>query len=103
MDPIWDFNLAMGNADFCLGGEPTGWVLNYNQNCPDDYWLLDYWWDRLLTDKTFVQQVAERWKISQKTTFDINNIHQIIDNYANELNEAQSGNFQKWDILNQWI
>lgn len=103
MGPAWDFNLAMGNANFCLGGESTGWVLNYNQACPDDYWLLGYWWDRLLTDKAFSAQVAERWKTLRQTTFKVDTIHQMIDDYANQLNEAQNRNFQKWDILNEWI
>lgn len=103
MGPIWDFNLAMGNANFCLGGEPTGWVLNYNQACPDDYWLIGYWWDRLLTDKAFALQVVERWQTLRQTTFSLANIHQMIDDKAAYLEESQTRNFQQWNILNEWI
>ena len=43
MGPIWDFNIAMGNANFCLGSSTQDWVLNYNSVCPDDPWLIGYW------------------------------------------------------------
>ncbi len=103
MGPVWDFNIAMGNASFCLGGDYSGWVLNYNQSCPDDYWLIGYWWDRLLTDAEFSRQVAARWQTLRATTFSLQHIHQLIDAKAAEVDEAQVRNYERWDILNTWI
>lgn len=101
MGPIWDFNIAMGNANYCMGSSPEGWVFNYNEVCPNDAWLVGYWWERFRSDRAFVNAVSERWQALRQTTFSIANIHQMIDNYASELNEAQSRNYDRWPILGQ--
>ncbi len=103
MGPVWDFNIGMGNADFCLGSAPSGWVFNYNQTCPDDNWLVGYWWKRFLSDPTFATAVIERWKTLRQTTFSIENIHQKIDDYAALLNESQDRNQQRWNNIGQWV
>lgn len=103
MGPIWDFNIAMGNANFCLGSSPTGWVIDYNDACPDDAWLVGYWWERLLSDENFARAVIDRWQTLRQTSFSIANIHQIIDDNAALLNESQTRNYQQWDILGEWV
>ena len=60
MGPIWDFNLGFGNVNFCLGGDPEGLVLRYNSVCSDDFWLIPFWWDRLMEDPAFVERVGDR-------------------------------------------
>lgn len=103
MGPIWDFNIAMGNADFCMAGGHQNWILNYNQTCPDDFWLIGYWWDRLLTDEYFLNKVAARWIELRQTAFKLTNIYSIIDEKAQLLQEAQERNFDRWDILNSYV
>ncbi len=103
MGPIWDFNIAMGNADFCLGPSHHGWVLNYNITCPNDYWLIGYWWDKLMTDPDFVVQLQNRWAALRQSAFSVENIHGIIDSSAQILDEAQGRNFTKHDILDTYI
>ena len=101
MGPIWDFNIAMGNANYCMGSSPDGWVFNYNEVCPNDAWLVGYWWERFRSDRAFVDAVSERWQALRQTTFSIANIHQMIDNYASELDEAQTRNYNRWPVLGQ--
>ena len=101
MGPIWDFNIAMGNANYCMGSSPEGWVFNYNEVCPNDAWLVGYWWERFRSDRAFVDAVSERWQALRQTTFSIANIHQMIDNYASELDEAQTRNYNRWPVLGQ--
>jgi len=103
MGPVWDFNIAMGNANFCLGSDYRGWVFNYNQVCPDDAWLIGYWWNRLLSDPAFAMAVIERWKTLRETTFSITNIHQKIDAQATLLNESQARNQARWNNIGQWV
>ncbi|MFT5833097.1 MAG: hypothetical protein ACI97N_000723 [Cognaticolwellia sp.] len=103
MGPIWDFNIGMGNANFCLGGSPTGWVLDYNEVCPDDTWLIGYWWNRLLSDEAFALAVSERWEMLRETVFSIESIHQLINDHAILLNESQTRNYQQWNILGEWV
>lgn len=103
MSPIWDFNIGMGNANFCMGSSPEGWVFNYNSVCPDDAWLIGYWWDRLLSDEAFANAVADRWINLRQTMFSITNIHQMIDDYAATLDESQMRNYERWSILGQGV
>ena len=51
MGPVWDFNLALGNADYCGGGETNLWAYKFNERCSQDYWLIPFWWERLLQDR----------------------------------------------------
>jgi spore coat protein CotH len=101
MGPIWDFNIAMGNANYCMGSSHEGWVFDYNEVCPNDAWLIGYWWERFLSDEAFADAVAERWQELRQTTFSITNIHQMIDDYASNLDEAQGRNYDRWPILGQ--
>ena len=61
MGPIWDFNLGFGNADYCTKGNPEGWVTNFNNICPQDYWLIPFWWNRLYSDGAYRNKLAARW------------------------------------------
>lgn len=101
MGPVWDFNIGMGNANFCMGSSSEGWVFDYNSVCPDDNWLIGYWWHRLLSDAAFAEAVATRWNTLRQTTFSVTNIHQMIDNYALQLNESQARNYEQWSILGE--
>ena len=42
MGPIWDFNLAFGNADYCQGYSATGWGYKFNSICPGDVWQIPF-------------------------------------------------------------
>ena len=59
MGPIWDFNLAFGNAGYCEGSNVNVWAYKFNERCPDDFWLIPFWWKRLLEDPSFVMKLKE--------------------------------------------
>ncbi|HEX6891843.1 MAG TPA: CotH kinase family protein [Chryseolinea sp.] len=104
MGPVWDFNLGFGNANYCTGGSPEGFVLDFNSICPDDYWLIPFWWKRLLQDETFSDKVAARWGELRSGAFSEENLHGYIDSVASVLNvEAQGRNFQAWNVLNKYV
>ena len=42
LGPIWDFNLAFGNANYCEGQKPQGWVYQFNDVCPDRIWIINF-------------------------------------------------------------
>ncbi len=43
MGPIWDFNLAFGNANYCGGANTDVWAYKFNERCPGDFWVLSRW------------------------------------------------------------
>ncbi len=103
--PIWDFNIAFGNSDFCEGGEPNNWVFNYNNYCPDDAWLVHFWWKRLLSDPFFSSKVKTRYQELRTGVLSTSSVNATIDNYANQLIETGAAyrNYQKYKILNTYV
>lgn len=103
MGPVWDFNIALGNANYCLGGETTGWAADFNTVCPGDYWLIPFWWDRLRDDPAFLSAIRTRWQQLRTNTFSNSAIMGTIDSMAAVVQEAQGRNFQRWPILGQHV
>ncbi len=100
--PVWDFNIAFGNADYCGGNDYTGWAINFNQICPQDYWVIHFWWTKLWQDPNFRSQVRSRWQQLRTDIFSDNHITGQIDSMTTLLESAQVRNFQQWPILNEY-
>jgi len=105
MGPIWDFNLAFGNANYCGGDASNTWAYKFNDRCSDDFWLVPFWWERLLEDPAFVDQLKERWNVLRGSFFSEVLIMDKIDVYVKTLIEtnALSSNFIEWPVLGQWV
>lgn len=105
MGPIWDFNLAFGNADYCNGGESNVWAYKYNERCPDDFWSVPFWWERLLEDPAFVNRLKTRWSELRGSTLADTAILGKVDSYVTTLNQskAASSNFGKWPIFGTYV
>jgi spore coat protein CotH len=105
MGPIWDFNLAFGNADYCEGGAYDVWAYRFNERCSEDYWLVPFWWDRLLQDPSFVAKVKTRWTALRGGVFAEGSIQSKLDGYMNTLDKAGAleSNFETWAVLGMYI
>lgn len=103
--PVWDFNLSFGNANYCRGDSPIGWGYDFNQHCSDDYWVVPFWWKRLREDPTFNKELKNRWQTLRASTLSNEAILGTIDSLENLLvsNGAVERNFQKWDVLEEWV
>ncbi len=92
--PMWDFDLAMGNAN-CVKGFDS-WagfnpyhVLNVNANS-------NPWFCQALSSKWFRELVIERWNELQD---EFNDIPNTVINEAESNYQSYCRNFEKWDIL----
>lgn len=104
MGPLWDFNLGFGNANYCTQGNPEGWVTNFNGICPNDYWLIPFWWSRLYSDGAYRNKLAARWEELRANQLQTDRVLTYIDSVANVLNaESQQRNFQTWPVLNMYV
>ncbi|WP_299764435.1 CotH kinase family protein [uncultured Dokdonia sp.] len=105
MGPIWDFNLAFGNADYCEGGSNNVWTYRFNERCPNDIWQIPFWWERLLEDPAFVTQLQNRWTTLRNSTFSESYILEKIDEYVSALETggAIRANFDVWQVLGIYI
>jgi len=105
MGPIWDFNLAFGNADYCDGGATDVWAYKFNERCPTDFWLVPFWWNRLLEDPTFVARLKERWSLHRSGALADAAINARLDAYVETLDKSGSleANFASWPVLGTYI
>lgn len=103
MGPVWDFNLAFGNADYCGGGAPQGWGYNFGINCPDDFWQLPFWWDRLREDPDFIALLGDRWNELREGEFSDERLNATIDSLVNVMDDAPQRNFERWSVLGEYV
>lgn len=90
--PVWDWNLAFGNADYLAGGQTNGW---YYELCGE----ADHpWARRLITgsssgtgtsgDPDFVQLVADRWAMFRTNVLNATNLLKQIDELSTKMTES---------------
>ena len=97
MGPLWDFNLAFGNMDEGVFRYTYGWSRG-NELDPTLFW-----WDKLMEDQEFKNQLKKRWLELRETVLITDNIFTQIDSIALFLDEAQERNFSRWPILGEHV
>ncbi len=94
--PIWDFNIALGNANYCNGGDTSGW-----STC--GYSSEPFWFNRLLEDPDYQKQFKCRWTNLRKDLLKTQNIYNWIDSVADILEVPQRRHFKQWQILGTYV
>ncbi len=107
MGPIWDYNLAFGNADYYQGAVLTGWMLDYLNTdqgfLSSDGAVVPFWWRKIEYDTNFQNQVKTRWESIKTKGIDFNWFNSKIDSLVVYLNESQQRNFQRWPVLGVYV
>jgi hypothetical protein len=97
MGPLWDYDIAWSNANYCAGNSASGWV--YNQGCGH----VPFWWRTLLADPVFVQELQARWAVLRASILQEETLNQRIDVTAAQLAESQERNFTAWPTLGTYV
>ena len=95
--PLWDYNLAFGNADYGNAWLTSGWRYGTGNSAQP------FWWNRLLEDEKFRNQLQCRWQELRAGVFQTDSILQFIDEQAATLAEAQVRNFERWTVLGEYV
>ncbi len=103
MGPVWDFNIALGNANYCDGARISNWAVDFNNVCPNDGWGIPFWWKNLMADNNFKKQIRNRWQQLRTKELSNTRINYVIDSLTLALGDAPSRNFQKWAILGIYV
>lgn len=101
MGPVWDYDIAWHNANYCEGDVTSGWA--YQFPCYDDYWQVPFWWSRLLEDPRYVNNLACRWQNLRQNKLSDAWFDNYIDSISGQLMEAQVRNFTQWPILGVYV
>ena len=99
--PLWDFNIAWGNSNYCEGGETYGWEINFNEVCGGGN--NPSWWNRLLEDSLYANEVNCRWGELRTTLLDTTYLYNYIDSLALILETPATRHYQRWPILGNYV
>ncbi|MDL2308471.1 CotH kinase family protein [Bacteroidales bacterium OttesenSCG-928-B11] len=94
---IWDFNITLGNSDYCDGWSTEGWAWDLNKFSEPQ--KVPFWFHHLLNDETFRKELRERWFYYRQTNLNSSNVTAKIDSLVQLLTEAEARNTQIW---NRW-
>lgn len=102
--PLWDFNIAWGNSNYCEGGNTSGWEINFNSICGGGgEWQNPFWWNRMLQDPLFANEVKCRWTTLRQSTLSNAALTTYIDSVAAMLSVPAARHYQKWPILGNYV
>ena len=99
MGPVWDFNLAFGNANYYDGWNTAHWELVQlldSEAAQTDASQTPFWWRNLLADTTFTHAAARRWFALRNSILSKNRLFDYIDTVADTLREPAARNFEIW-------
>ena len=90
MGPLWDFDLAAGNANYNDAFKTDGWHI---RTAP--------WFSRLFEDPAFVARVKTAW--NEIKADELPAMFQSITTSSLSLQQPQLNNFQRWPILETYV
>ncbi|MBN2411905.1 CotH kinase family protein [candidate division KSB1 bacterium] len=99
MGPLWDYNLAFGNANYYDGTDTDDWILDVLSDpavISHDTWQTPFWWSKLVREEKFNARIYDRWFELRRDVLSIRRIYQYIDTWADTLRDAQERNFAVW-------
>ena len=102
MGPVWDYDIAWGNANYCSGSSIQGWAHEFGEVCSDAE-QVPFWWSRLLEDPAYRDLVRCRWNELRDGLLSPTGIAAYCDSMAAELQQAQQRNFTRWPILGTYV
>ena len=92
--PVWDYNLAYGNANFANANNLEAWCFEGASNNPTPAL-----WQRLLQDPAFRKAVKTRYQQLRKSVLSTKAINAYIDRHAKLLSKAKDHHFQTYPEL----
>ena len=101
LGPVWDFNLAFGNANYYDAWETFG--LQIYTDLGDDEWQNPFWWRRFMGDRFFTKQLRCRWNELFSDVLSPASVVEMVDSLVTLLEEPAERNFQRWQVLGVWV
>lgn len=102
MGPVWDYNGALGNADYFQAWEPEGWHYD-NPEFPADNPNGFCWYEALLNDPAFIALRAERWRTHRAGPLSDAAINARITEAVSTVRPVVDANFERWPVLGEYV
>ncbi|MFC0526233.1 CotH kinase family protein [Phytohabitans kaempferiae] len=92
--PLWDYDLSFGVGGFFNNTQTSGWQHQQTRQP-----MANDWFQTLLRDPAFVNQVRNRWRELRQGLLSNASLNARIDGLATPLTNAAQRNFQRWPNL----
>lgn len=102
MGPVWDYNGALGNADYFRAWQPEGWHYE-NPSFPEDNPNGFCWYASLLEDPAFLALRRERWRAHRAGPWSDIAIAARINEAVAMVSPAVDDNFERWPVLGEYV
>ena len=99
--PVWDFNIAFGNDEMCMGTTVDGWVMDEKGTCPQKN--LPYLVERMYEDPVFQAHLRERWVGLRQNLFSDARIRRDIDSLLAIVRPEQAADQRRWDQIGEYV
>jgi len=100
--PVWDCDLAFGNANYYDGWLAEGCNLDVLSQTGDAY-KVPFWWVKLRNDAGFLARARERWLEFRNDALNTDSLAAFIDATVDTLDEAQARNYRLYPILESQV
>ncbi|GIJ28562.1 hypothetical protein Vqi01_37240 [Micromonospora qiuiae] len=92
--PLWDYDLSFGVGGYFANDQTSGW--QYQQVRQP---MANDWYNQLLRDPAFVNQVRLRWQTLRRGALSDASLQSRINALSTPLTNAAQRNFQRWPNL----
>lgn len=101
---LWDFNIALGNADYYKGSRTDLWQYDMNSRETDNQ-LVPFWWKRLIDDPAYQTDLKARWAQYREGQYADHRIEAKIDSLATLLTSggAMERNEAAWGMFGRYV
>lgn len=109
LSPLWDFNIAFGNADYRNGSDIENWVYMTPGGEEAQYYppgetpFLTAYFKKLWADPEFLQAMYCRFAQLRTGPLETPTIHNQIDAWALQLANAEERDHARWETLGEYL
>jgi len=100
--PLWDFDRAWGNVNYCDCFEIQGFIIDSLIDCGEGY-QFPFWWLRLLEDPAFTTRLRCRWEELRGTILSEQAIAGAIAAMAEEVSAVEQRDHDRWGNLGAYV
>lgn len=99
--PVWDYDIAWGNANYYNGDQTNDYAYSYT--IPSTDYQVPFWWSKLRTDVLWEQNMVCMYNNLRQTTLSQSHLNYLVDSFSNQIQTAQQRNFVRWNIMGQYV
>ena len=98
--PVWDYDIALGNANYGDGASLSNFRFNYDQTW--EGLPFPFWWPKIANDAKMQNHIKTRWEKFKNQFLHPDSVSKWV--YANlPPQEAIDSNYVKWPIIGEWV